>query len=115
MKCIQTHALHLIDVLEMVGNEQAQKIIIASQKEFRKLADAKIEPRDMAIQFGSIHDQMLTDLFPTLPEEIVEKTDPPKDGYAGAEAWERSRTAQRRIAAREFYEIRDINDYNWGE
>ena len=115
VKCVQTHALHLIDVLEVVGDEQARKIISASQKEFRKLADAKIEPRDMAIQFGSIHDQMLTELFPTLPGEIVEKTDPPKDGYAGAEAWERGKNAHRRIAAREFYGIRDINDYNWGE
>jgi len=113
VRCIQTQTIHLLEL--EINNDQAAKIVRAAAKEFGRLSDAKIEPRDMAIQFGSIHDQMLTDLFPTLPEEIVEKTDPPKDGYQGAEAWERGKNAHRRIAAREFYGIRDINDYNWGE
>jgi len=119
VKCINTHASHLMEV--EADDDQAGKIIRKAAKELVNLGgetvskNSTIEPMKAAEDFGKIHDQMLNDLFHTLPEEVKGGVDPEKSGYANEEAFTRSRGAFRRKAAREFYDINDINDYDWGE
>ena len=113
VKCIQKHAIHLLEV--ETDDDQAGKIIRKAAKGLSRLADSTAPPMDMANEFGVIHDQMLSDLFHTLPEEVKGGVDPEKSGYANEEAFLRCRATFRRKAAREFYEISDICDYDWGE
>jgi hypothetical protein len=99
-----------------LNDPEAAEVVVKAVGDLKALAGAKMTEMDKAHKFGAIHDTMLDGLVDSIPDGEVLRGDceakAAKHALPG-EARERMGAALVRKAAREYFSINDISDYDW--